>query len=107
MLNAIYETKFTHSLESTSITLIMPIIIHAMKSNSAEQKTKAARIIFYLPEIVQKIEDFSIYCDQLISLLLTNIKDIDNTVKLYASKTLLKIYQTFNNSYDKIFLPIE
>lgn len=63
MLNAIYETKFTHSLESTSITLIMPIIIHALKSNSNEQKVKAARIIFYFPEIVQRIEDFRIYVD--------------------------------------------
>lgn len=97
-LEALLKTRFAHSLDGPSLSLIVPIALYGCKEISTESsKIKSAQLIASMINLVPEPKEFLPHLEPLLAALTENLKDLNSEVRAMAAKAFAALSKKFKD----------
>ena len=98
-LDALLKTRFAHSLDGPSLSLIVPIALYGCKVISSESsKIKASQLIASMINLVPEKKEFLPHLEPLLAGLTENLKDLSSEVRAMAAKAFAALSKKFRDA---------
>lgn len=86
VLEALIHTRFTHSIDGTSLALLIPILLRGLKERSTAVKRKSAQILGSMSALTTDPRDLMPYIDSVVPLLKATLMDSNPNVRTASAK---------------------